>query len=167
MLRHAGRATFRSNGDLSEMFRPQNFRLAPCAGLQTIGPRCAGFSNPSPKSAPNRAYLASECRRGQGRVASGGTLPASRVYYLATLARPAEHSSPSTIQWIEEGRGAIKWTRLSRQLRRQHGAPLAFMCWLQPLQLHTNAKHGSTTISFPHRHSSCPNWPSVSAREAR
>jgi hypothetical protein len=138
MLRHADRATFRSNGDLSEMFRPQNFRIAPCAGLQTIGPGCAGFSNLSPKSAPNTAYLASE--RPSWPRSSGIRRNFTRClgFIISNLARPTEHvvafynQRDTAAQWVEEGKGRDQVDPLSRLLRRQHGAPPASCAGYNP-----------------------------------
>jgi Transposase DDE domain group 1 len=56
-------------------------------------------------------------RRGQGRVASGRALPARRLHrhQPGSVCRAvAFYNQRGTAkQWIKEGKGAIKWTRLS------------------------------------------------------
>jgi Transposase DDE domain group 1 len=52
-------------------------------------------------------------------MAFGRTLPARRLYIVTNLARPAENvvgfynKRGTCEQWIKEGKGAIRWTRLS------------------------------------------------------
>lgn len=112
-------------------------------------------------------------RRGQGRLASGDPeeLYPRLGFIISNLARPAEHvvafynQRDTTAQWVEEGKGRDQVDPAVSAPSPPTRCASSFMCRLQPRQLHTNAEHGSTTISLPHRHSSCPNWPSVSARE--
>jgi len=56
-------------------------------------------------------------RRGQDRVASG-SFPPRAGFIVTNLARPTKHVAfynqrGTAEQWIKEGTGAIKWTRLS------------------------------------------------------